>query len=151
MTVVDVAIALVCRGGRIFLQRRDPAGAVLAGGWEFPGGKVEPGESPEQALRRELHEEVGLEPASLHAFSAYEYAYPDHRVRLHSFLVEVAGNPHTSLAWGWFTTAEAERLPLPEANRPLLRGLAEVAGGATDAGVSVQSDSLGRPSGPEIS
>ena len=123
MKIVDVALALIFREGRLFLQRRDPAGAVLPGVWEFPGGKVEPGESPRQALRRELHEEVGIRGAEVRALPVLEHAYPEVRVRLHPYRVETPDEPRTGLAWGWFTPAEAVRLPLPEANLPLLHGL----------------------------
>jgi 8-oxo-dGTP pyrophosphatase MutT (NUDIX family) len=92
---------------------------------------VEPEESPEQALRRELGEEVGLEIATLQALPILEHAYPDRRVRLHPYLVAVSGEPSTGLAWGWFTPGEAERLPLPEANLPLLRTLGKAPCGAS--------------------
>ena len=130
MTEVEVALALVVRGGRYFLQRRDPASAVLPGLWEFPGGKVEPGESPVQSLLRELREEVALEADGIEALPILEHAYPEIRVRLHPYRVAVAGAPRTGLAWGWFTPEEAARLPLPAANLPLLRSL------------------MGKPSGP---
>jgi 8-oxo-dGTP diphosphatase len=123
MRAVDVAVALVWQGGRLFLQRRDPHGAVLPGCWELPGGKVEPGESPGEALRRELKEEVGLDAAVLRPLPAIEHAYPDRRIRLHPFLVQAGSQPRTALAWGWFTPEEALNLPLPEANLPLIRGL----------------------------
>lgn len=146
---VEVAIALICRGGRVFLQRRNPAGVVLPGRWEFPGGKVEPGESSEQALRRELREEVGLEVDAVQPLAALEHAYPDRRIRLHSYLVELAGEPRTGLAWGWFTPEEAIRLPLPEANLPLLRRIRELRCGALRTGEPIQSDSLNELPGPE--
>jgi 8-oxo-dGTP diphosphatase len=146
---VEVAIALIWRGGRVFLQRRDPAGAVLPGRWEFPGGKVEPGESSEQALRRELHEEVGLETDAVQSLAVIEHAYPDRRIRLHPYLVGIAGEPRTGLAWGWFTPEEAVRLPLPEANLPLLRRIRELRCGAIRTGEPIRSDSLNELPGPE--
>ncbi|HEY0007132.1 MAG TPA: NUDIX domain-containing protein, partial [Tepidisphaeraceae bacterium] len=65
-TLTVVAAALVDRESRVLLQRR-PEGRQMAGLWEFPGGKVEPGERPEAALMRELHEELGIgtDPACL--------------------------------------------------------------------------------------
>lgn len=146
---VEVAIALICRGGRVFLQRRDPAGAVLPGRWEFPGGKVEPGESSEQALRRELREEVGLEADAIQPLGVIDHAYPYRRIRLHPYLVGIVGEPRTGLAWGWFTPEEAIRLPLPEANLPLLRRIRELRCGAIRIGQPIRSDSLNELPGPE--
>lgn len=123
MRAVDVAVALVWQGGRLFLQRRDPHGAVLPGCWELPGGKVESGESPAEALRRELREELGLDAPDLRPLAPIEHAYPDQRIRLHPFQLQACGQLRTTLAWGWFTPEEAMKLPLPEANLPLIRGL----------------------------
>ncbi|HEX9010938.1 MAG TPA: (deoxy)nucleoside triphosphate pyrophosphohydrolase [Holophagaceae bacterium] len=123
-----MVLALIWRGDRLFLQRRDPAGDVLPGHWELPGGKVEAGETPVEALHRELREEVALTVEDLHPLPELEHAYPDRRVRLHPFEVRVPGEPRTSLAWGWFTPREALGLPMPEANLLLFQGLQASAG-----------------------
>ena len=120
MKTVQVALALLHREGRWFLQRRDPASSHLPGRWEFPGGKVEAGESPEAALRRELFEELGWAPGELRALDAVTHVYPDRTVVLHPHAAEGPGLPRTVLAWGWFRAEEAARLPVPEANAPLL-------------------------------
>lgn len=120
----DIALAVIRREGRCFLQRRDPKGAVLPGLWEFPGGKVEAGESLEAALRRELLEEVGWAPERIEPLAVIEHSYAERLVRLHPFLCEGPGEPCTELAWGWFRGAELLRLPVPEANRGLLAQLA---------------------------
>jgi len=72
------ACALIDRDGRILMSQR-PAGKDHAGQWEFPGGKVEVGETPERAATRELYEELGVEPCErcLQPFSFTSYAYPD--------------------------------------------------------------------------
>jgi 8-oxo-dGTP pyrophosphatase MutT (NUDIX family) len=120
--MMDVALALLRRGDRWFLQRRDPANPVLPGLWEFPGGKVEGDERPEAALVRELREEVGLVLGTARPLAVIEGL-----VRLHPFLVTAVGDPRTHLAWGWFTLEEMWRLPLPPMNAALLDQLAEIA------------------------
>lgn len=128
MNPMEISLALVVRQGRLLLQRRDPAAAVLPGRWEFPGGKVEAGEPPLVALRRELREEMGLECLLVETFDPVAFAYPDRSVRLHPFGVEAAGWPCTGLAWGWFRPAEIIRLPCPEANSLLMPLVARLCG-----------------------
>src|ERR1700720_4210007 len=72
--VLVVAVALVDADGRILLAQR-PAGKSMAGLWEFPGGKVEPGETPEAALARELEEELGIHAQIDGEITRYEYQY----------------------------------------------------------------------------
>lgn len=120
MSATAVAVALILRQGRCFAQRRDPAAARCPGLWEFPGGKLEPLEAPEAALRRELMEELGWRPAAAVALPVLRHAYPDLAVALHPFLCTGAGTPRSALAWGWFTRSELELLPMPAANQGLL-------------------------------
>jgi len=117
--MTEVALALIRREGRWFLQRRALGNPVLPGLWEFPGGKAEPSESLLEALRREAREELGIELTVVRALPAL--AGP---VRLHPFLAEGPGLPRTDLAWGWFTLAEMGKLPIPPANQELIRQLA---------------------------
>ena len=85
---VDVAVGVLVerdaqgREGRFLLTSR-PEGKVYAGYWEFPGGKLEAGESVEQALQRELHEELGITIGAAHAWKVELMDYPHARVRLH--------------------------------------------------------------------
>ena len=82
-TPVDVAVGvLINRDGRFLLTSR-PEGKVYAGYWEFPGGKLESGESVEQALRRELHEELGITIAAAQPWKIELMDYAHARVRLH--------------------------------------------------------------------
>lgn len=111
----DVALALIRRGNRWFLQRRNPSNPVLPGVWEFPGGKCEAGETPQHALARELQEEVGWTLRAAEPWPVIEGS-----IRLHPFLVEADGDPCTELAWGWFTVADMLSLPIPPRNHALI-------------------------------
>lgn len=80
--VVEVAVGVLIRPDGAFLLTSRPVGKVYAGYWEFPGGKVEPGESIEQALARELHEELGLEIGQSIRWKEQMVDYPHALVRL---------------------------------------------------------------------
>ena len=82
-TPVDVAVGVLIDAGGRFLLTSRPAGKVYAGYWEFPGGKLEPGESVEQALRRELHEEIGVTIGAALPWKVELFDYPHALVRLH--------------------------------------------------------------------
>jgi 8-oxo-dGTP pyrophosphatase MutT (NUDIX family) len=118
--MTEVALALLQRNGRWFLQRRDPANPVLPALWEFPGGKVEADESVIECLLRELREEVGLVASGVMPLPVL-----DGQVRLHPFLVQAVGEPRTELAWGWFEVAEMDRLPIPPLNQALIAMLVQ--------------------------
>ncbi|MHB8585470.1 MAG: NUDIX domain-containing protein [Thermoplasmatota archaeon] len=100
---LDVAVVVVRKGAAIlFIRReRDP----MKGYWELPGGKIEVGESAEEAARRELFEETGLRATDLRRVGAVTHAYPWATVRLTAFNAVVAGEPHTGSFWEpdrWF-------------------------------------------------
>jgi 8-oxo-dGTP diphosphatase len=80
---IDVAVGVLIDAEGRFLLTTRPPGKVYAGYWEFPGGKVEPGESIEQALRRELHEELGISIAAAQPWQVEMVDYPHALVRLH--------------------------------------------------------------------
>ena len=81
--VVDVAVGVLLRPNGDFLLTSRPAGKVYADYWEFPGGKFEPGEAAEQALRRELQEEIGITIAAVQPWKIELVDYPHALVRLH--------------------------------------------------------------------
>lgn len=120
-TILVVAGALA-RGGRLLLARRTD-GDPLAGFWELPGGKVEPGETPEEALRREWKEELAVDVRGSEAFTFVSGAPNGQHVTLLLYLVrEVAGEP-APVGVGelrWAAPEEAGRLPLLPADGPLV-------------------------------
>lgn len=124
-TMLVVAAALVDGHGRVLLQQRRP-GRAMAGLWEYPGGKVEPGELPEAALVRELKEELGIEtdPACLApaAFASAPVA-GRHMLLLLYICRKWHGNPEPLDASGliWVRPPEMFDLPMPPADRPLIR------------------------------
>jgi 8-oxo-dGTP diphosphatase len=82
-SVVDVAVGVLVRPDGAFLLTSRPQGKAYAGYWEFPGGKLEVGESVEQALKRELYEELGIEIGNAHPWKVEMVDYPHALVRLH--------------------------------------------------------------------
>lgn len=105
-----VVAAVTWRDGR-FLAVERPAGKAHAGWWEFPGGKVEPGESLEDALVRELREELGFTATRLKFWREKRFVYPQGPVRLHFFhVLEFSGEvaPQEGQRFAWFTPGEAD-------------------------------------------
>jgi len=120
-----VAAALVNSDGQVLLAQR-PEGKSLAGLWEFPGGKLEPGESPEAALARELDEELGITMPQLEPFTFVSFAYPEfHLVMLLYWCRGWAGVPvgRDGQALRWETPAAMAGLPMPPADLPLVAAL----------------------------
>lgn len=118
-SVVEVAVGVLLRPDGCFLLTSRPPGKVYAGYWEFPGGKLEPGESVEQALARELQEELGLviDPGAVVRWREQLVDYPHALVRLH-FCRVTAWRGEPSMREG--QRAAWQRLPVQVA--PLLAG-----------------------------
>ncbi len=120
-----VAGALVSLQGQILIAQR-PEGKHMAGGWEFPGGKIDSGETPLAALRRELEEELGIEVQRAQYLVSCDHEYPDRVVHLELWLVtEFKGEPkpldHQALRWvSVDQLATADLLP---ADQPLIEAL----------------------------
>ena len=128
--VLVSAVALVDTDGRVLIAQRPP-GKAMAGLWEFPGGKVEPSETPEAALVRELHEELGIDvsEACIAPLSFVSHAYESfHLLMLFYVCRKWSGSPqareHTGLTW-----VRPNRLrdyPMPPADAPLLPVLCDL-------------------------
>jgi len=119
-----VAAAVIHRGGKILITRR-PAGKPLAGLWEFPGGKVAPGESPSDALRREIREELGASATIGEALDTVDWQYPDRHVRLLFFRCAIEGEPRAleGQEVAWVSPAELSRYEFPPADARLIERL----------------------------
>ena len=124
--LVRVAAAVLLRpDGRVLLAQRPP-GKPYEGYWEFPGGKLEPGETAAHALARELHEELGLEVRRSSPWIVQEFIYPHAHVQLHFFRVfEWEGEPHghDGQAFSWQMPGAFDVAPLLPANTRVLAAL----------------------------
>lgn len=126
-TLFVVAAALIDGDGRILLAQR-PEGKALAGLWEFPGGKVSPGETPEAALVRELQEELGISvrPSCLAPFAFASHTYPQFHLMMPLYLCRVwEGEPHgkEGQALAWVRPQRLHDYPMPPADVPLVAQL----------------------------
>jgi 8-oxo-dGTP diphosphatase len=123
LTVVSAAV--IERGGKVLLAQR-PQGKVYAGYWEFPGGKLEPDETPRDALVRELREELGLRVRDASPWLVQRYVYPHAHVELHFFRVRAFdGEPvgHDGQAFAWQDPFAIDVAPLLPANTRVLAAL----------------------------
>ena len=126
--ILVVAAALYDTRGRVLIAQRPP-GKHQAGRWEFPGGKVSPGESETQALVRELREELGIEVTASRPFMRLGHTYPDRSVELSMWIVErFAGTPRglDGQELRWIAPADLAHADLLEADRPFVEALVDL-------------------------
>lgn len=128
--VLVVAVALVDTDGRVLLQRR-PAGKAMAGLWEFPGGKLGQGESPEAALIRELREELGIdtEESCLAPFTFASHRYDDFQLLMPLYVCRVwkgTVTPQEGQAFKWVRPLDMGGYPMPPADQPLVAMLRDL-------------------------
>ena len=122
---IPVVAAVIEDGaGRVLVAQR-PAHKHLALKWEFPGGKIEPGEAPEAALTRELREELGIEIEILRALPASTHDYGSVTIALSPFVCRIAPgsaapHPHEHIALHWVAPAELTKVDLAPADRPIV-------------------------------
>ncbi|HJT99208.1 MAG TPA: 8-oxo-dGTP diphosphatase MutT, partial [Rhodanobacteraceae bacterium] len=111
--------------GRVLVAER-PAGKHLAGHWEFPGGKVDPGETPLEALKRELAEEIGIAVKRAAPLISVPWTYPEKRIVLDAWTIEShAGDVHAreGQRLRWIDRDALASLPMPPADRPIVAAL----------------------------
>ena len=126
---IRVAAAVIPRGERYLMTRR-VAGSHMAGYWELPSGKIEPGETPGQALVRALREELGVHVETGEPVTVLSHRYSDRHVELHFIAARLRDGEPRALQvddFGWFTPQEMPRLPVLEADLPLVEQLARQA------------------------
>jgi 8-oxo-dGTP diphosphatase len=133
--IVEVAAAVLQRPDNSFLLAQRPPDKIWAGYWEFPGGKIEPGETPHHALVRELREELGITVITAYPWLTRVYTYPHATVRLNFFRVTAWSgelHPHEGQQFSWqppslaLPRGEREQIlvaPVLPANAPILRAL----------------------------
>jgi 8-oxo-dGTP diphosphatase len=135
LETVEIAIGLIRREGLLLIARR-PEGVHLAGLWEFPGGKIALGESPEAAVIREAAEELAVRIVVEGERETIEFAYPERRVRLRVLECRwVAGEPEARgcAEWRWVAPADLARFEFPPANRPLIAAISRQPSSVSDA------------------
>jgi len=117
-----VTAAVIERDGRFLVARR-LEGTHLAGCWEFPGGKCDPGEQPARCLTREIREELDAAARVGGEIFRTTYSYPDRTVELRFFRCELDGEPRPALGQEirWVTRADLGALEFPPADRELIR------------------------------
>ena len=136
LVAIDVVAGIVfdADGQRVLLARRHPE-QHQGDRWEFPGGKIEPGEAVGEALVRELGEEIGIQPRRWKHRTTLEHVYPEKQVRLHFVdVTEFDGEPvgREGQAVSWTALSALEGLEFPEANRTVVAELVDGAAGRSD-------------------
>jgi 8-oxo-dGTP diphosphatase len=123
-----VAVALYCKTTQKFLLCKRPPGKPMAGMWEFPGGKIEPGETPEEAATRELYEEIDIHihTDDLEIATFASHSYPDFHLLMPVYVCRTwqgEAKPNEGQTLGWFSFDEIDHLEMPPPDGPLLKQL----------------------------
>ncbi len=127
MTTISVTCALIIHEGKVLLAQRSDI-MDLPGKWEFPGGKVEEGESPERCLIREIREELGMEIQVLASLTPVDFSYPKKKIRLIPFVVQwISGEIELieHAQYGWYDQNQLFSLDMAPADLPIVHELTE--------------------------
>jgi mutator protein MutT len=120
--ILSIAVAVVRLDGRVVIGQRPP-GVALAGLWDFPGGKIEAGESPEQAAVRECWEEAGIAIEVLGQWPVAEHDYDHGHIKLHFFDCRPLRGGQPKPPYRWIPAAELSQFEFPAANAPIVTQL----------------------------
>ena len=127
---IHVVAGALFQDNRVLIAQR-PVGKPMAGWWEFPGGKVDAGETPYAALVRELREELDIEVIAAHALIKYTHRYPERSVDLELWqITRYSGEPRSldGQALRWVSVDELERVGLLEGDGPMVEALKKLGG-----------------------
>ena len=119
---IEAVAGIIKKRGSYFIQKRPPSG-LLAGLWEFPGGKIEPGESPKEAIARELKEELGVRLVSGRHLTILRHSYTKFSVRLHAWSCRVAPLPREDKTHKWVRRKAFNKIPMPSATVKIIESL----------------------------
>lgn len=119
---IEAVVGILKKDGRYFIQKRPPKG-LLADLWEFPGGKIEKGESPQEALRRELREEAGIAIESARHFMDVTHFYTRFKVNLNVFLCESSQYPKLDKTHRFAALKDLAQYPMPSASAKIVERL----------------------------
>jgi len=125
MQTIQVTAAIMIKDGRVLIAQRR-LDDFMGGKWEFPGGKIDPGETPEACLRRELHEELGIVTEVHDLFAMSQYDYPDRRIELRAYNVtlcqgDITLNEHSDVRW--VAVDKLHQFDMCEADIPFVKRL----------------------------
>ncbi len=122
---IEVSAAVIYRNGKTYIQQR-PKRGLMAGLWEFPGGKIEKNESPEDCLHREIKEELGIKIVIKEKIMTIKHSYTQFRVTLHVYLCSHKSGKIRATScdqWKWIAAQEIDQYPFPAANVKIIKYL----------------------------
>ncbi len=122
---IEVSAGVIWRGGKIYIQQRLKDG-LMADLWEFPGGKIESGESPEECLDREIREELGVEIQIQNKLMTIKHSYTQFRVTLHVYKCRLLKGKIKAVScqqWKWVDPGSLSQFPFPAANKRIVDSL----------------------------
>jgi A/G-specific adenine glycosylase len=123
---IQAVIGIVEKNGKFLIQKRSSTG-LLAGLWEFPGGKIEKGETPKQALQRELKEELGAEIRDVKRITKVQHSYTQFQVTLHAFVCALKTNPQLNKTkHKWVSLRGMRQFPFPSGSAKVIKFLEKI-------------------------